>query len=131
MSYMIDKKDELIISELRKNARNTTKNIAKAQTITFLSIAMFEMYQAFASRSTRFSSFRVGIFKNKWLVGAVITSLLVAIAAIYVPFLQTLFDTFPITAFEFLIVTVLSSLGFIYLEIYKHIKTGKIAIIPE
>jgi len=109
----------------------TSQNILKAQTITFLTIAMFEMYQAFASRSTRFSSFRVGIFKNKWLVGAVILSLLVAISVIYIPFLQTLFDTFPITATEFLIVTALSSLGFIYLELYKNWKTGKIAINTE
>lgn len=109
----------------------TSNNILKAQTITFLTIAMFEMYQAFASRSTKFSSFRVGIFKNKWLVGAVITSLLVAIAVIYIPTLQTLFKTFPITAVEFLIVTALSSLGFIYLELYKNWKTGKIAISPE
>ncbi len=109
----------------------TSGNLLKAQTVTFLTIAMFEMYQAFASRSTRFSSFRVGIFKNKWLVGAVLTSLLVSIAVIYVPFLQPLFDTFPLTAIEFAVVTVLSSLGFIYLEIYKNWKTGKIAISLE
>jgi Lrp/AsnC family transcriptional regulator, leucine-responsive regulatory protein len=29
MSIMIDKKDEMIIAELKKNARNSTKNIAK------------------------------------------------------------------------------------------------------
>tara|TARA_Y100000310_G_scaffold345817_1_gene470427 strand:+ start:7011 stop:9674 length:2664 start_codon:yes stop_codon:yes gene_type:complete len=105
----------------------TSGNLAKAQTIAFLTIAMFELYQAFASRSTKFSSFKVGIFKNKFLVGAVLISLGVTIAVIYVPFLQPLFDTFPISFMEFLMVAVLSSTGFIFLELYKIFKTSKAA----
>ncbi|GAF89473.1 unnamed protein product, partial [marine sediment metagenome] len=100
----------------------TTNNLAKAQTITFLTIAMFELYQAFASRSTIYSSFKVGIFKNKWLIGAVLISLLVSLAVIYTPFLQLLFDTFPLTIGEVFTVILLSSLGFIYLELHKTLK---------
>jgi len=103
----------------------TSGNLAKAQTIAFLTIAMFELYQAFASRSTKFSSFKVGIFKNKFLVGAVLISLFILIAVTYVPFLQPLFDTFPVTIIEFLVVALFSSLGFIFLELYKVFKTSK------
>ncbi|MEA2036963.1 MAG: calcium-translocating P-type ATPase, SERCA-type [Nanoarchaeota archaeon] len=103
----------------------TSGNLIKAQTVAFLTIAMFEMYQAFASRSTIYSSFKVGIFKNKWLVIAVLTSIVITLAAIYVPFLQGLFDTFPLGIRDVVMIVVLSSLGFIYLESYKAIKSRK------
>ncbi|MFO8015645.1 MAG: calcium-transporting P-type ATPase, PMR1-type [Candidatus Woesearchaeota archaeon] len=97
----------------------STGNLAHAQTVAFLTIAAFEMYQAFASRSTRFSSFKVGIFRNRWLVGAVLISVIISMAVIYVPALQPWFDTFPLPAIHLAAVLLLSSLGFIYLELYK------------
>ncbi|MFH1722429.1 MAG: HAD-IC family P-type ATPase [Candidatus Altiarchaeota archaeon] len=105
-----------------------TGNDAHAQTVTFLSIALFELYQAFASRSTKYPSFSVGIFKNPWLIAAVAASLVVCLGIVYisveVPFigltLPDVFDTFPIPFTEFLIILALSSLGFIYLEIAKY-----------
>ena len=38
MSVMIDKKDEIILSELKKNARNTTKNIGKKVNIPRITV---------------------------------------------------------------------------------------------
>ncbi len=98
-------------------------DLAKAQTATFLTVASFEMYQAFASRSVRYPAFKVGIFKNKWLILAVLSSMLVAIAVIYLPFFNPIFGTSPLTIIEFMAIILVSSLGFIYLESYKYIKS--------
>src|SRR3989344_642900 len=103
----------------------TTSNLAKAQTVSFLAIAYFEMFIAFASRSTRYSSFRAGIFKNRYLVGAVLLSVIVSLAVVYIPMLQPYFATFPISVKELLGVILLSSIGFIYLEIHKTISSRK------
>jgi P-type Ca2+ transporter type 2C len=97
----------------------------RAQAVAFLTIAMFEMYQAFAARSVKFSSFKVGLFKNKYLVAAVSLSIVVCLSVIYIPALQKIFfavDTYKpwlLSGAELIVITVLSSLGFIYLEIMK------------
>jgi len=101
---------------------STTNNVLKAQTVAFLAISMSEMYQAFASRSIRYPSFKVGLFKNKYLVKAVLISVLVTVGTIYIPFMQDIFNTTPIPWLEFLGIVALSSIGFIYLEIAKGIK---------
>ena len=98
---------------------NHTENIEKARTFAFLTIVFFELYQAFASRSTIFPSLQIGLFKNKALVGATAISFIVAGAAVYVPAMTRMFGTAPLTAVELVSVLLVSSLGFIYLEISK------------
>jgi len=106
----------------------TTGIIAKAQTVAFLAIAMSEVYQAYASRSIRYSSFKVGLFKNKYLVLATAVSVIVSALVIYVPFLQEkVFMTFPLSGMEFLGIVAISSIGFIYLELYK-LRFGNIQV---
>ncbi len=102
-------------------------NMFEAQTVAFLTIAFFEMYQAFASRSTRYPAFKVGILKNKWLLAAVGLSLAVVLALVYVPLpipftsltMQELTHVQYITPQLFLLVMGVSSMGFIYLELQK------------
>jgi Ca2+-transporting ATPase len=110
-----------------------TDNVHEAQTGAFLTVAFFEMYQSFSARSTRYPSLNVGLFKNGWLVLAVTGSLLVCVGLVYAPIripildirLQQLFRLVPLSLGNFLIVMVLSSLGFIYLELSKTISSRK------
>ena len=101
-------------------------DLVKGQTVAFLSIAMFELYQAFSCRSTIYPAFKVGIFKNKWLNLAVLSSLIVILAIIYIPVLQPLFGTVSLTFFEFMTIILLSSIGSVYLELHKFISTYKV-----
>ncbi|HHQ44681.1 MAG TPA: cation-translocating P-type ATPase, partial [Candidatus Altiarchaeales archaeon] len=113
------------------------QNVFEAQTVAFISIAFFEMYQAFASRSTRFPALKVGIFTNKWLNLAVLLSFAVVLCLLYLPLtvpfvgttLQDLMHTTPLPASMFAGIILLSSVGFIYLEIQKWWNTRKIDII--
>ncbi|MDP3765913.1 MAG: calcium-translocating P-type ATPase, PMCA-type [Nanoarchaeota archaeon] len=98
-------------------------NLFQAQTATFLTISMFELYQAFASRSTIYPAFKVGIFKNKFLILAVLSSFAVISASIFIPSIGRYLDMSPLSIFEFVFIVLVSSIGAILIEISKYIKT--------
>ncbi len=110
-----------------------TQNEFQAQTVAFLSVAFFEMYQAFASRSTRYPSFKVGIAKNKYLIAAVGFSLAIVLLLLYAPVgvpgtsisLGELTHITPVEPGLLVLIAVLSSVGFIYLELAKWRNAGK------
>jgi Ca2+-transporting ATPase len=58
-----------------------------AQTMTFTTLMMFQLFNVFNARSVTHSAF-VGLFSNQRLWGAVLLSLLLQAAVIYTPFLQ-------------------------------------------
>lgn len=100
----------------------TEGNLVKAQTMTFATIALFELFQAFACRSTVESSWKAGLFKNPWLLIAVGLSASILLVVIYVPFLQQFFGTIGISWIEFFTLVVLASLGAVSIEISKWVQ---------
>ncbi len=94
-------------------------DLIKAQTIAFTSIVMFELFQAVSCRSVRQPVFFVGVFKNKWLWLAILLSLALQLLIMYVPFLQNLFSVAGLSWRDWLLITVVSCVGFIYLELHK------------
>jgi Ca2+-transporting ATPase len=72
-------------------------NLAAAQTIAFATLVFSELLRAYTARSERYSVFAIGAFGNKWMQYAVGASLVLMLAVIYVPFLQPVFDTVPLT----------------------------------
>ena len=102
--------------------------LLQAQTATFLTISMFELYQAFASRSTIYPAFKVGIFKNKFLILAVLSSFTVIATSIFIPSFGKFLDMFPLSIAEFVFITLISSIGAIVIEISKYLKTRNEAI---
>jgi Ca2+-transporting ATPase len=77
-------------------------SIVHAQTMAFNTLAFFSMFMVFNARSEERSAF-VGLFSNKWLWGAVLLSLALQAAVIYVPFLQHAFSTAPLSARDWLV----------------------------
>jgi Ca2+-transporting ATPase len=71
-------------------------SIEEARTITFCTIVTFEWFRAFNARADERTVFRLGIFKNRWLVGSVSLAVLLQLAVVYLPFLQTAFHTVPL-----------------------------------
>ena len=67
-------------------------NMGYAQTMTFTTLMMFQIFNVFNARSDEQSAF-IGLFRNYWLWGAILLSLLLQIAVIYIPFLQQAFST--------------------------------------
>jgi Ca2+-transporting ATPase len=64
-----------------------------AQTMAFGTLSISELIRAYTSRSERYSLFHVGVFTNKWMQYAVLSSLVILLTIIYVPFLDPIFNT--------------------------------------
>lgn len=89
-------------------------NFATAQTMTLVCMAMYQWFNAWNCRSEKLSLFQTGLLKNKWLIGATILVFLLQIIVIYVPALQILFKTVPLTFLQWgLAFLVASSIIFI------------------
>jgi P-type Ca2+ transporter type 2C len=72
-------------------------NLAAAQTVAFATLVTSELLRAYTARSERYSVFKAGIFGNKWMQYATGLSFVLLLLAIYVPFLQDVFGTVPLT----------------------------------
>ena len=104
------------------------EGLQKAQTTVFCTIAMFELFQALSCRSTIYSSLSVGLFKNKWLIGAVALSASIVAAVVYVPALQQFFDTVALSWMEFATIILISTSGYIIIEITKAVQNRNVDI---
>jgi len=67
-----------------------------AETMAFATLSFSELLRAFSARSERHSLLRIGLFSNRAMLLAVVSSALILLAVIYLPFLQPLFDTVPL-----------------------------------
>ena len=92
------------------------------QTMVFTTLGLSQMGNALAVRSDRESLFKLGLLSNKLLLGAVLLTLVLQMAVIYLPFLQRIFDTTPLDWRELSISLALSTVVFIAVEISKWIK---------
>ncbi len=67
-----------------------------ARTMAFVTLSVSELLRAYTARSERYPLFRLGIFTNPYMQYAVGASVVLLLAAVYVPFLQPVFDTVPL-----------------------------------
>jgi len=72
---------------------STGEGLLIAQTMAFGTLSISELIRAYTSRSERYSLLQIGIFSNKWMQYAVLSSLAILLAIIYVPVLQPIFNT--------------------------------------
>jgi Ca2+-transporting ATPase len=96
-------------------------DIVLARTLTLLIMAMFQWFNAWNCRSEKQSVFSIGLFSNGWLILATVTVLLLQIAVIYVPFMQTIFRTTSLELHHWGIAVGLSSLILVAEETKKYI----------
>ncbi len=92
------------------------------QTIIFTTLTLSQMGNALALRSERESLFKIGLLSNKALLNAVLLTLVLQLAVVYVPFLQSVFKTNPLTWQELLICLFLSTIVFWAVEFEKFLK---------
>ena len=88
------------------------------QTMLFTTLTLSKMGHALAVRS-RESLFKVGLLSNRALLGAVLLTLVLQMAVVYLPFLQDLFRTRALTLGELLLSLVLSTVVFWGVELEK------------
>ena len=94
-------------------------NVRLAQTMAFVTLSASELVRAYTARSERVSVFKLGVFSNKFMQYAVMVSLVLLLAAVYVPFLQPIFKTVPLGIREWSIVLPLLLVPSIAAELTK------------
>ena len=67
-----------------------------AATMAFVTLSFSELVRAFTARSERVPVLRIGLFSNKVMNWAILSSLVLLLGVVYVPFLQGIFDTAPL-----------------------------------
>lgn len=106
-------------------------DLLAAQTAVFLTIGMSELYQSFTCRSTIYPVFKVGAFKNKYLLMAVGTSVAVIAGSIFIPSIGKYLDMAPLAIAEFFAIMLIASAPSIAIEVSKALgKEGKEVAVP-
>ncbi|MBN1438114.1 MAG: cation-translocating P-type ATPase [Anaerolineales bacterium] len=78
-------------------------NLAGAQTVAFATLVLSELLRAYTVRSERMSVFQIGLFTNRWMQAAVVSSLLLLLAVIYIPFFDPIFNTVALDLQDWLV----------------------------
>ena len=89
------------------------------QTMVFTVLCLSQMGHVLAIRSERESLFSQGLFSNKPLLLAFALTFILQMATIYVPFLNPVFKTEPLTLAELMLTLALSSIVFFAVELEK------------
>lgn len=64
-----------------------------AQTMAFVTLSVSELLRAYTARSEYYPLLKIGLFNNRWMNLAVLSSLVLILAVVYIPFLQNVFGT--------------------------------------
>jgi Ca2+-transporting ATPase len=67
-----------------------------AETMAFLTLSLSELLRAYTARSERYPLIRIGLFKNRNMNLAVLSSFILILLVVYVPFLNVAFNTIPL-----------------------------------
>jgi len=92
------------------------------QTMVFTVLCLSQFGHVLAIRSEKESLFTQGVFSNKPLLGAVLLAFVLQMATIYVPILNPVFKTEPLTMSELILSLALSSVVFFAVEVEKYFK---------
>ena len=95
------------------------------QTMVLTVLCLSQLGNVLAIRSENESFIKLGLFSNKPLLGALVFTFGLQMAIIYVPFLNPIFHTAPLTLKELIITLVLSTVVFFAVEFEKIILRRK------
>jgi Ca2+-transporting ATPase len=96
-----------------------------AETMAFVTLSISELFRAYTSRSERYPLFKIGLFSNKWMNLAFLSSFVLIMVVVYVPFLNIVFSTQPLTWAEWAEVIPLLLIPSIVAEVSKVIMNAR------
>jgi Ca2+-transporting ATPase len=98
---------------------NASGDMGHATTVAFLTLGLAQLFHVFNSRFETGSAFKQGFFSNRAIWAALGLTILLLIAAVYLPFLQTVLKTVPSSPMEWLVVAIASLSPALLVELYK------------
>jgi Ca2+-transporting ATPase len=114
-----------LLSGVHPGATMDDPNLPMWQTVAFATLTLSELIRAFTARSERISLFKLGVFSNKTMNIAVIFSIVVVIAVIYVPFMQVIFGTVPLALVDWLWIIPFALMASVAAELTKIYLRGR------
>jgi P-type Ca2+ transporter type 2C len=102
-------------------------NIMHAQTMAFATLSISELLRAYTARSERFNIWQIGIFSNRYMQYAVLASLAIQLAIIYLPPLDPIFQTTFLGVKDWLVIIPLILLPAVADEMNKLLMRRRIA----
>ncbi|MCD6445565.1 cation-translocating P-type ATPase [Candidatus Bathyarchaeota archaeon] len=100
-------------------------DLVEARTQLFTSIVLMELANAICARSLKYTVFKVGVFKNKFLWVAILSSLAMQLAVLYIPGVQGLFDVERPDAFDWIVAITSTLIVFFSIETGKYIASKR------
>ncbi|MBI5804261.1 HAD-IC family P-type ATPase [Candidatus Pacearchaeota archaeon] len=94
----------------------------KARTAAFIILSLTQVFNMFNMRSLKNSVFKIGFFKNRFVIGAFALSLAILISLLYIPYLKVLFGFVGVSLAELFYFFALSSIVLWSGEGYKFLR---------
>jgi Ca2+-transporting ATPase len=95
-----------------------TADLERARTIAFATVVSMILFVPFAFRSLEMSVLKTG-FRNKLIVAGVLSTLLLTLVVMYVPFLAAVFDLQPLNLQDWLLPPGFAAVTLGFVEILK------------
>jgi len=95
------------------------EDLGRARTFAFGILVLSQLFHSLNCRSERLSIFRLGLFSNMKLIGAVLVSFMLQNIIVYLPWARPIFKTEPLSLFDWSLMIVISSLPLWGMELVK------------
>jgi Ca2+-transporting ATPase len=99
--------------------------LLEARTQLLTGMVLIELCIALSSRSLKHPVLKVGVFKNKYLWYAILSSLALTLVVLYVPAIQALFDVTTPQLMDWAIAALMAGIVFSALEIGKYVNSRR------
>ena len=100
---------------------NPKETHGMAVTMAFATLTLARLFHGFNCRSDR-SIFKVGLFSNKWSVGAFFVGVILLAAVLFVPFMKKLFVVDTLSTTNLLWIVGLAIIPTVIIQIARGIK---------
>ena len=107
---------------LATQAWTWSRDQAEWQTMVFTVLVIAQLFHCLGIRSERFSLFSIGLFSNPALVVALLVTALAQIAVIYLPPLNTVFRTAPLSAAQLGACVAIGAIVLVAVELEKFVR---------
>ena len=104
---------------------NNLYGLDVGRTMAFVAIAMLELVHSFNVKSEE-SIFKVGLFENKYLIGAFVLGALLQIVVVMVPVFANVFGLVPLTGTQWIYTLGISILPLIIMEAQKKLNSVRV-----
>jgi len=100
-------------------------SLAEARTVAVNVVIFVEIFYLFNARSLTHSPIQLGFFSNPWAIGGAILMALIQLLYTYTPFMNTLFNSAPISLTLWLDVLAFGLAAFLLVEVEKWLRRRK------